>query len=146
MLGAAVLGFCGLLVFNFTRLAEAETVVNQFVRDAVAEGSGMHLPALAPSTDPALTPDKLDAMLTRAHQIGPMIAIHSTSCAVETDAGLCGGQTFACAVRGLGHGGASEADVLLCRSGDLQPYKLAGSHWIFHFTNGEPIAADKLPI
>lgn len=140
--GGALAIVCAFMVFNFVQLAQAQTFVRDFVRQAVDHGSHMPLPAVAPGAGASLSRDRMVKLLDRAQQIGPFVSVQASSCAVQTDAhNLCTGQLLACVVDGTGRAGAFEAAVAMCRGGDLAPYLLAASTWTLLFTSGDPAEA-----
>jgi hypothetical protein len=87
------------------------------------------------------------AMLKRAQQIGPLISIDSSVCAVEANPdGLCRGQLLGCVVRGTGRNGGFEARLAMCRNGNFARYRLVRTAWRFRFFNGEPLESQDGPI
>lgn len=131
---------CALMVLNFVRLAEAQSLAQNFVREAVEKGSAMRLPDIAPAAASAVSRETMLKALDRARRIGPLIDAGQPSCAVEADVHtLCAGQIMVCIIKGTGREGAFEADVAMCRGNDTESYRVATTRWTLDFTDGEPV-------
>ena len=139
--GCGLVAFaCTFMVFNFLRLAQAQTFAQDFVREVVEKGSAITPPDIAPAAASAISHATMTKALDRAKQIGPLVDIDPASCAVQSDVhNICGGQIMVCIVRGSGREGAFEADVAMCRGNDTDRYRLATIHWAFDFAHGEPM-------
>lgn len=138
--GVALALACAFMVFNFMRLAEAQSFAQDFVRDAVERGSAVAPSDTVSAAAGGIARDMMIKALDRAKRIGPVVDIDPASCAVQSDAhNICGGQIMVCIVRGTGREGAFEADVAMCRGDNTDRYRLAATHWALDFTNGEPV-------